>query len=92
MTKKAKQFLYTFHREILIFLLLFFTLLCRIPEDSSSQDVIPIWEKSWKYKKAAAMPAIPPTAKRTGRRVCFFANADFKYKVKNKGKKRNINA
>ncbi len=41
MTKKAKQFLYTFHREILIFLLLFFTLLCRIPEELHG------WNSAW---------------------------------------------
>lgn len=33
MTKKAKQFLYTFHREALIFFLLFFILLHQLPEE-----------------------------------------------------------
>lgn len=41
MTKKAKQFLYTFRRESFIFLLLFFTLLHQLPEELHG------WNSAW---------------------------------------------
>lgn len=41
MTKKAKQFLYTFRREALIFFLLFFTLLRQLPEELHG------WNSAW---------------------------------------------
>ena len=41
MMTKVKQIIYTFRREILIFLLLFFTLLCQLP------DEIHAWNSAW---------------------------------------------